>query len=166
MNLIVRNDMKLPILVGLLMLLGCTSKEAWHADLVPAIGKVTVNGEVPAGAIINLHPVAGDLDQRASRPSSLVADDGTYTLTTYEYGDGAPPGEYIFTILWPQDPKMGGLSPDRLGRVYATPTASKLTVTVPEDGSPIDPVVIDGAKISMKAPRASKGPGPGPGPGM
>ncbi|PQO43071.1 hypothetical protein [Blastopirellula marina] len=145
--------------------LGCSSKEEWHTDLVPAVGSVTVNGEIPVGAIINLHPVKGPVDKRASRPSALVAEDGTYTLTTYEYGDGAPPGDYSFTILWPQDPKMGGLSPDRLGRVYATPTVSKLVVTIPSDGSPIEPVAIDKAKITMNSPRKSAQPGPGPGPG-
>lgn len=143
--------------------IGCSSKEAWHSDLVPAVGSVTVNGEIPVGAIINLHPVKGDIDKRASRPSALVAEDGTYTLTTYEYGDGAPAGEYAFTILWPQDPKMGGLSPDRLGRVYATPAVSKLVVTIPSDGSPIEPVAIEKAKITMSAPRKSAPPGPGPG---
>ncbi|WP_131282349.1 hypothetical protein [Blastopirellula marina] len=143
--------------------LGCSSKEEWHSDLVPAVGSVTVNGEIPAGAIINLHPVKGDIDKRASRPSALVAADGTYTLTTYEYGDGAPPGEYKFTILWPQDPKLGGLSPDRLGRVFATPTVTRLTVTIADDGSPIEPVIIDKAKITMSAPRQSGKVGPGPG---
>ncbi|MEW4455522.1 hypothetical protein AB1L30_22825 [Bremerella sp. JC817] len=154
---------KLLVLLTSIGLIGCSSKEAWHTDVVPVVGSVTVNGENPEGAIIMFHPVNGDIDARASRPSGLVTDDGTYQLTTYEYGDGAPPGDYVFTILWPQEPKMGGLSPDRMGRIYATPKASDLRITVPAEGGTLDPVVIEKVKITMKKSSSAGNGAPGPG---
>ncbi|WP_339735063.1 hypothetical protein [uncultured Gimesia sp.] len=129
-----------------LLIAGC-SGEDWQAKTMKTTGYVTVNNQIPAGAIIRLHPVNKNVDKRASRPSGIVADDGRYTLTTYEYGDGAPPGDYVFTIYWPQKPELGGLSPDRLGNVYATPKTSKKTVTITEQGTPIQPINIEDAKI-------------------
>ncbi len=139
----------------ILSLMGCGEDKSWHAKLVPATGKVTVNGEIPKGGIVKLFSTQGDIDARASRPSGIVTDEGTYTLTTYDYGDGAPPGEYTFTLYWPENPLGGGMSPDRLGTFYATPKTSPLKITVKEDGSPLDDVIITGAKVKPSNPNTT-----------
>lgn len=141
---------------------GCMD-DAWHAETVPAIGTVSVNGEIPVGAIVRLHPKGGSVDQRASRPSGIVGDLGEYTLTTYEFGDGAPPGDYVFTLYWPKDPRIGGLSPDRLGLKFATPKTSPLEITIAQDTQQIEPVFITGADVdSSPAAKPAGKPGPFP----
>lgn len=148
-----------PAIYILIAFTGCADDE-WHAETVPATGQVTVNGEFPVGAIIRLHPVNEAVDKRASRPSGIVGEDGTYTLTTYEFGDGAPAGEYTFTLYWPKDPRIGGLSPDRLLNLYATPKTSPLKIRVATDGAPLEPIAIENARVDSSSPsgRASHGP--------
>ena len=73
-------------------------------------------------------------------PTGQVESDGSYTLTTYLKGDGAPAGEYAVTIYWPGNRKEmpsdetheeeERLPPDRLKRVYATVNATELRATV------------------------------------
>ena len=65
-----------------------------------------------AGAMVVFHPVSPDLEKLiGGKPTARkVNDDGTFTLTTYEDGDGAPEGEYGVTIQWEAKPKEGKLS--------------------------------------------------------
>ena len=47
---------------------------------------------------------------RSLRPRSTSGSDGTFQITTYEPGDGAPPGEYAVGITW-RGPHKGGTEP-------------------------------------------------------
>ena len=73
----------------------------------PAAGKVTFNKTTPpVGALVVFHPADKSLGRAmGGTPLAKVKDDGTFTLTTYESGDGAPPGEYGVTIDWRPQPK-------------------------------------------------------------
>jgi hypothetical protein len=90
-----------------LALTGCGSGS--RPDAVPAGGKVAYRKTaVPAGALVVFHPA--DLateKQIGGKPFAKVKDDGTFELTTYTEGDGAPPGEYGVTIDW-RPPAKGG----------------------------------------------------------
>jgi hypothetical protein len=70
--------------------------------VVPAAGKVMFNKTTaPAGALVVFHPVDGALEKRiGGKPFGKVKDNGTFALTTYAQGDGAPEGEYGVTIDW------------------------------------------------------------------
>src|SRR5690606_10316468 len=81
----------LPAACGLLA--GCGGAD-WHAATVPVSGTVQINGLPAANAVVELHAVGEPPDSRNSRPWGIVQLDGTYELTTYEQGDGAPPGDY------------------------------------------------------------------------
>jgi hypothetical protein len=104
-----------------------------HRKVVfPVHGKIVDNQDQPAvGAIIIFHPVDSS-DPDPARPIGNVGQDGTFTLTTYEKGDGAPAGEYIATIEWPTQGEGFGKAqgPDRLKGQMNNKATSKLRFKV------------------------------------
>lgn len=109
-------------------------------------GKVTVDGKPLETGRIRFHPVEG-------RPSSgKIGNDGSYTLTTLNPGDGAKPGEYAVTIealdvqTSGERPKsleeeMAGVGASNRTQIkplislkYANRNASGLTATVEDSG--------------------------------
>ncbi len=65
---------------------------------------------------------AGDLKLVALCPHAIVEPDGSFRLTTYRTGDGAPAGSYALTVSWPLPPVRGREEgPDRLRGRYADP---------------------------------------------
>lgn len=142
--------------------LGCGSD--WQAATYPAAGRVTINGEAPVGAVVELRPTGPQADERNSRPWGIVTDDGAYSLTTYETGDGAPAGEYVFTIKWPPDVSKPSFA-DRLDGAYADPLKSPWKMTVSAGNNTLSPVNITGATVTPRDAALAPGNGP-PGPGM
>ena len=83
---VMRSAMAGMLLVGLAV--GCDR----GPKMAPVVGTVTVNGEPIKLGTIMFYPSSG-------RPATgQIGSDGTYSLTTLEPGDGAPPGEYVVTI--------------------------------------------------------------------
>lgn len=149
-------------LSGLACCVGCS--DDWKADTQPVEGRVTINGEPPEGALVHLYPVGEKVDIRGSRPWGMVEADGTYTLSTYELGDGAPVGEYTFTITWPVDPSTPSPT-DRLGYAYSSAEKSDYGVTVVEGVTELEPIEMTGVRVEEN-PQASRTGRPGPpGPG-
>ncbi|MEX2138236.1 MAG: hypothetical protein WD894_03190 [Pirellulales bacterium] len=136
--------------VACLLCAGCGDN--WQAETQPVTGSVTVNGQPPTGALVHLYPVAERVDKRNSTPWGKVQPDGTFSLTTYEPDDGAPLGEYFFTIVWPEDSSKPSLF-DRLGRRYAKPKQSKWRISVKEKSNVLPPIAITGAQVVMTPPR-------------
>jgi hypothetical protein len=108
-------------------------------------------GEPCKGAMVIFHPVGQD-GPTVIRPSGIVADDGTFYLTSdpRQPGDGAAPGDYVVTIIWnapPPAPKgkmtMGGESKggevDRLEGKYRDHKTSPLKVTVKTGKNELEP---------------------------
>jgi hypothetical protein len=85
-------------------------------------GNVYVNGQPAAGAKVECYAV-NDPTLLPLRPHAITAKDGSFRLTTYKTGDGAPAGAYALTIKWPLPPKQGSDAdgPDRLKGRYADP---------------------------------------------
>jgi hypothetical protein len=101
----------------------------------PVRGKVLdARQKGAAGAVVYFNPLDpnyGDLN----KPVGKVAEDGTFTLTTYEQGDGAPAGEYAVTIVWPT-PRKTPLDPeggDQLQGKFADPKSSTIRFTVKKE---------------------------------
>jgi hypothetical protein len=95
-------------------------------------GQVFVEGKPAARALVVFHPL-GDGPVKELRPVGHVAPDGTFTLTTYSEGDGAPAGDYAVTVDWRQPtPPVDGADPgpSLIPARYNSPTASNLKVTV------------------------------------
>jgi len=141
--------------------LGCGGED-WQAETWPARGSITINGEPPVGAYVQLHPTGEATDVRDSRPWALVKEDGTFTLTTYEAGDGAPAGEYAVTVRWSPDVNSPSMA-DRLNNAYSNPDQSEWKVSIVEGENVLPPIVIEGATVldSDKASKSKKLP-PGP----
>lgn len=130
--------------------LGCG--ESW-LEVVPASGTVKVDGKAPEGAHIVLHPKT-PVGTDPIAPTATVKPDGSYVITTYQAGDGAPPGEYVATVQWYQIDKDGIVGPNVIPKEYSTPQTSPIKVTVKSDGpTTIEPIAISLAKKSASARR-------------
>src|SRR5438874_13147885 len=80
----------------------CCSCGDGRLKVYPVRGTVTFNGKPTPGAKVVFHPVARDpkVAERPPLPSGEVQDDGSFTLKTHPYGDGAPAGEYLVAVVW------------------------------------------------------------------
>ena len=127
-------------------LAGCAGPDADRKPVFPVEGRLTHRGEPMAGAMVTFHPL-GDPDPRALRSQATADKDGRYRLTTYVTGDGAPAGEHAVTVYWPgkrgkpkpgEDEESQDLPPDRLGKAYTLPAATRLRAAVREQPNTID----------------------------
>ena len=117
------------------VLAGCSASST-RLPVVKAQGKVSFQGKPAAGAFVSLYPVTPD-PKHPVNPRATVGDDGTFVLTTYEKGDGAPVGEYNVALDWKKPlPKQEGgeteFGPCLLPARYQKPETSGLRVTVAE----------------------------------
>jgi hypothetical protein len=67
---------------------GCTG--GGTAETLKVTGKITHNGQTVPGAMVTFSPTAPN----GQAASGITNTQGEYTLTTYEAGDGARPGDY------------------------------------------------------------------------
>ncbi|MGV3485973.1 MAG: hypothetical protein ACO1RT_16275 [Planctomycetaceae bacterium] len=139
---------------------GCGGDD-WRSATYPAQGQVLINGAAPAGAVVELHAAGEKPDSRNSRPWAVVQDDGSYRLTTYTTGDGAPPGQYAVTVRWPPDVNQPSLA-DRLGGAYAVVERSEWNVTISEGENVLPAIEIDDAKVQSKDAASAPGKASGP----
>ena len=72
---------------------GCSGGADDRVAVYKVTGKVTMAGSPFAGASVSFAPAEG---QRAA--VGKTADDGTFELTTYAYGDGAAKGKFDVLI--------------------------------------------------------------------
>jgi len=115
-----------------LLLLGPLGCGGDRPQTVPVRGKITFGGgPCPAAGFIDFQPIE-PAEGYPSRPGSgEFAEDGSYTVTSYEPGDGLVPGRYRVHIeCWQELPDEASMSP---GVSY-----------VPEDFAP-DELVVDPA---------------------
>lgn len=92
-----------------LVVVGC---EPGKPAAVPAGGKVMFKKTTPAaGALVVFHPTDPAVEKTiGGKPFATVKEDGTFTLTSYAEGDGAPEGEYGVTVDWRVKGKETGFS--------------------------------------------------------
>ena len=108
----------MPAVLGLATL-GCSRQRAERPATYAARGVVLVADKPAAGAKVQLNPVEGKR-LAAAYPHAIVQSDGSFRLTTYKTGDGAPAGTYALTVTWPGPPERGREEgPDRLQGRYA-----------------------------------------------
>jgi hypothetical protein len=94
----------------------------------PVTGQVLLGGKPLARASLAFHPA----DQSMPTPLGSVEADGTFQLTTYEDGDGAPAGDYAITIEWRRLATLDDEKPppNTLPARYADPKTSGLTAKI------------------------------------
>jgi hypothetical protein len=123
-------------LAGLLLLgASCSGRKSVY----PVTGKVLFEGRPAAGAVVQFHPLDKS-EKTPVAPLGEVGADGTFRLTTYAQGDGAPAGRYAVTVSWGV-PSKGGDGMDRLlvPARYLSPDTSKLTAEVPTEAVELPP---------------------------
>lgn len=134
---------------------GCGGNPAYDSiPTYPATGKVTVNGVPARGAIVRLYPKTPQPGAKYPlMPSGKTDESGVFHLTTYEDADGAPVGEYVLTVEWPDPewrPPGGGMPPpppDRMQGRFADPEKSEIKVQIVEGENEIPPIVLEDVSI-------------------
>lgn len=125
--------------VGVVLVVGvCTLSGGPPCVVHPATGIARAGHTPLVGAQIRLHPRGMTLPDDAT-PSATVKDDGTFTLTTFAKGDGAPAGTYVATVQWFRVAKDGSVGGNALPKRYASPATSPLTVTIREGANELPP---------------------------
>jgi hypothetical protein len=124
------------VAVVLASLVAATAWSAFdRAHVLPVTGTLRVFGQSAGGVVLTLHPIY-DRGGDAPRPRGRVDETGRIEWTTYERGDGLPPGEYAVTAVWHQ-PAVANIGdpPDAqsIAACYARPETSPLRITVTED---------------------------------
>jgi hypothetical protein len=135
------------ICVVLAAMVGCGESQV---EVFPVTGNITVDGKPPVGAQIVFHPVEASQGAEGVAPIGTVKSDGSFDVTVYQPGDGAPPGAYIATIQWfPYDEKIGGAGRNVIPDEYSSPKTSPIKVTVKGGASTtLDPIKIVLAKTA------------------
>ena len=96
----------------------------------PVTGKVLVGQEPASGAFVVFHPIAGE-KSTFDRPRAQVRPDGSFEVTTFLDGDGAPAGKYAVTVEWRKLIRAGGeavAGPNVVPDPYGNPTSTPLKV--------------------------------------
>jgi hypothetical protein len=147
------------VLVGL----ACTSLIAGcgnSAGLVPVSGKVLYKGEAAKGAVVYFHRQGEPGTQRELVPFGVVQDDGAFSLSSNDLGNGALPGSYAVLVEW-RDGKENGVvpvkgkgqtnqvkrtrihaGPDRLSGRYFNATKPLLQAEVKPGSNQLEPFVL------------------------
>jgi hypothetical protein len=128
------------VLLPALCCLSCSGS----SGLNPVQGKVLYKDQPLGGAVVTFHPKGAD--QVTAVPSvGRTKEDGTFTLTTGTK-EGAPTGEYVVTIICPEEPKgKQGFSteapdtPDRFQGAYANMATSKFKVEIKSGPNALEP---------------------------
>lgn len=117
---------------------------------VPVRGTVVLKGKPAAGVRVVLHPA----DARGQKAHGTSDGAGAFRLTTAVADDGAVPGEYAVTAVWPDARTSTGDGtddgPDRLGGRCADPKRPVAKVTVKAGEGVLPPIELSGPKAGGK----------------
>ena len=113
----------------------------------------TKDGRPCESAFVVFHPQEkGRLN--APKPFATADAQGAIALTTFAQGDGALPGDYGVTIVWPGKEKGrefslsseggSGAGADQLQGRYGDPKNPKIKVSIPDAGNPSLVLEVDG----------------------
>ncbi len=136
----VRN-LKLLVALGLIFVLGCGKSTPVTAPLSGEIK--TAQGVACDGALIVFHPKEKARENDA-KPLAIADASGKFVVRTHAEADGAEPGEYAITVVWPakagnagskqmslsDEGSQVGSGPDRLNNAYGDPKTTKLQLEV------------------------------------
>jgi hypothetical protein len=127
------------LLATTLLLPGC-SKSIPRKHCVLVSGQVLLQGKPLPGALVVFYPVDKS-DENSLSASGTTDVEGKFVLSTYDSGDGAPPGEYGIAITKSTNNfKRKELNkkkeePDQLNDRYKTPKTSNLRAKVEDKPS-------------------------------
>ena len=112
-----------------------------RVKVYPVTGKLTVNGKPIFGIPVVLHPTDQSGDGHPA-PSAVTEANGSFKITTYVPGDGAPAGNYVLTT---SKSSAGGPAVVQIVGAYSTQSRPLATVTVKEaDNNVLDAIDLKG----------------------
>jgi hypothetical protein len=131
----------------------CSPSHPERVPLFPATGTVLYEGQPAAGVELRFYPDPPRAD--GLTPVARTLEDGTFALTTYEEGDGAPPGHYSVGLRWPKiDPKIpSGPKLDRLNEQYRDSARTSWRVTIAEAKNTLNMIRIPAGGDPKAPPR-------------
>ncbi len=108
-------------------------------ETVPVTGIVTVDGQ-PAAMVkvtaIHSKNLASPVELT---PSAVTNASGAFELSTYETGDGVPPGDYQVTFAWGEINIINGqYGGDKFQGKYAIPEHSAVLLKISSGDDPVD----------------------------
>ena len=130
----------LSLLAAVLSLSGC-SKDGDFRKTYSVSGTIAIDGvAAEPGIIVALHPQYEETDKYPIHPKGETAAGGSFKITTYNTDDGAPEGDYIATVEWPQrvgmSPHFGGdLFGGAFGKIDANKSRPEFNVKVTKEGA-------------------------------
>ena len=117
---------------------------------IPVVGVVKVDG-VPAPFLRVVAVPVGGVGAVPMESAALTDANGVFGLSTYETGDGVPPGQYQITFVWGQINLMNSqYSGDKFNGKYADPAKSEHNLTVTDSDEPHDLGVIELSSSAAK----------------
>lgn len=130
------------ILVCSLIAVGCSPSEPAPVAVKGTVK--TAKGQPCDNALVVFHPTAKER-LNDPKPVATTNAEGVFVLTTFAQDDGALPGDYAVTVVWPG--KAGAASKmslsgegeavgaDQLKGKYGDPSRPLLKATVPTEGA-------------------------------
>lgn len=119
--------------VAAVMFAGCGSdgpQGGPRVKTIPLKGLVKVDGTAASFLRVIANPSNGAGALPVS-PAALTNSEGKFELSSYESGDGVPPGDYVLTFEWGEMNLMNGqYSGDHFKGKYADPAKSEIKVSV------------------------------------
>lgn len=124
--------------------------------VTPVSGQVFVENKPAKGALITFVPMQAPEEVaktwKFGYPRATVGDDGKFQVSTYEFGDGAPPGEYRITIIWPVMEMVEGPDGELVeGEKPVFPAQNRLNTKYSEPGQ--TPLNIKVEKKTLEIPK-------------
>jgi hypothetical protein len=132
----------LPILAALMLVSGCGKKdEPFRKETIQVTGQILVDGQPPGSPIqISCHDLNGMDQEHPSVSQANSESDGQFVISTYEAGDGVPPGDYALTFTWGEfnmvSMSFGGA--DKLNKRYNEVGKSEVRFQVKSGDKPLD----------------------------
>ncbi len=104
-----------------------------RANVAPLAGTITVDGQVPDVAsfgkprLVVLLFEKSKLDESPDRVAKVLCDPkGQFVFSTYDQGDGVPPGQYVLAFVEMKfDKKRGYFGKDLLKNLYSDPSINE-----------------------------------------
>lgn len=142
----------MPALLWLSCLVAGCGGGAEHVACHQARGKVLIGEEPAPGIDVLLLNQANPGNIDAPQPYATTGPDGTFSLSTFEPGDGAPAGDYLVILKWPEGPPGPGIPADRLGNAFTDPAKTPYRATIAARDNQLEPFRIDPAAVKKGKP--------------